>query len=218
MPPSPELIDISRPLAATTACWPGDVPFSFRLGWTIADGASVNVGAVETSVHTGTHCDAPYHYDDRGATVDAIPLDAFVGPCWVLDAGYYFDKDLELVFAEAGGEDNIDLRGIPRVLYRSRAWPDTTRFPDRIPCMRPEFADWLGRSGIRLVGVDLPSVDPLDSKSLDVHRTLGRHGITILEGLWLEDVPAGRYELIALPLKLIGADGSPVRAVLRPLG
>jgi arylformamidase len=217
MPPSPELIDISRPLAATTACWPGDVPFGFRLGWKIADGASVNVGAVETSVHTATHCDAPFHYDDRGATVDAIPLDVFAGPCWVFHARYYFDKTLEQVFDEAGGEDNIDFQGIPRILFRSQAWPETSRFPDRIPCLTAEVADWLGRSGIRLVGVDLPSVDPLDSKTLDVHHALGRRGVTILEGLWLEDVPAGRYELLALPLKPVGADGSPVRAVLRHL-
>lgn len=218
-PPSPEsrLIDISRPLAASTACWPGDVPFAFRLGWTITGGASVNVGSIETSVHTATHCDAPFHYDNDGATVDAIPPDVFVGPCWVFDARYYFGKSLDQVFAEAGGEDNIDFQGVPRILFRSLAWPDTTRFPDLIPCLTPEVADWLGRSGVRLVGVDLPSVDPLDSKTLDVHHSLGRHGVTILEGLWLEGVPAGRYELIALPLRLVGADGSPVRAVLRPL-
>src|SRR5262245_66176482 len=85
MPSSHEWLDISRPLAAGTACWPGDVPFTFRLGWTIAAGASVNVGAVESSVHTATHCDAPFHFDNAGVTVDRLPLDVFVGAAWVVD-------------------------------------------------------------------------------------------------------------------------------------
>jgi arylformamidase len=209
MPSSPDLIDVSRPLAAGTARWPGDVPFSFRLGWTIAAGASVNVGAVETSVHTATHCDAPFHFDDAGATVDRLPLDAFVGPAWVVGvraADRWRDR-----------LETLDFTSTPRVLFRTGGWPDTTRFPDAIPAMEAELPDWLADRGVRLIGVDLPSVDPLDSKTLDIHHALGRRGITILEGLWLEHVPAGRYELIALPLRIVGADGSPVRAALRRL-
>jgi arylformamidase len=209
MPSSPDLIDVSRPLAAGTARWPGDVPFSFRLGWTIAAGASVNVGAVETSVHTATHCDAPFHFDDAGATVDRLPLDAFVGPAWVVGvraADRWRDR-----------LETLDFTSTPRVLFRTGGWPDTTRFPDAIPAMEAELPDWLADRGVRLIGVDLPSVDPLDSKTLDIHHALGRRGITILEGLWLEHVPAGRYELIGLPLRIVGADGSPVRAALRRL-
>ena len=207
MPPSPDLIDISRPLSAGTACWPGDVPFSFRLGWKIADGASVNVGAIETSVHTATHCDAPFHFDDAGATVDAIPLDVFVGPCWVVDVRDCLDNwERKLTWHHAF---------TPRILFRTSRWPETARFPDRIPSMTTDFVFRLWKDGIKLVGVDLPSVDPLDSKTLDVHHAHRRHGITNLERLWLEDVPEGRYELNALPLRIAGADGSPVRAVLR---
>jgi arylformamidase len=209
MPPSPDLIDISRPLAAGTACWPGDVPFSFRLGWKIADGASVNVGAVETSVHTATHCDAPFHYDDAGAAVDALPPGVFVGPAWVVDVRGAFDWRAALA--------GLDFRDTPRVLFRTGGWPDTGRFPDAVPTMAPDLPDGLGERGVKLIGVDVPSVDPLDSTTLDVHHALGRNRIAILEGLWLEDVPAGRYELIALPLRIVGADGSPVRAVLRPM-
>jgi arylformamidase len=220
MPPSPELIDISRPLAASTACWPGDVPFSFRLGWKIADGASVNVGAAETSVHTATHCDAPFHYDDTGATVDAVPLDVFVGPCWVVDArgaADWLGRLAELRVVRCSETSPKEFHLPTRVLFRTGGWPDTRRFPESIPAMSRGAADALGSLGVKLVGVDLPSVDPLDSKTLDIHHALGRSGITILEGLWLEDVPEGRYELFALPLKLVGADGSPVRAVLRQI-
>jgi len=209
MPLSPDsrLYDLSRPLTATTACWPGDVPFSFRLGWRIRDGASVNVGAVETSVHTATHCDAPYHYDDAGRTVDRLPLETFVGPAWIVDVrgrDRWLDRLTDLDFAET-----------PRILFHTGGWPDTTRFPDRVPAMEPHLPDWLADRGVVLVGVDLPSVDPLDSKTLDRHHALGRRRIVIVEGLWLAEVPEGRYELIALPLKIEAADGSPVRAVAR---
>jgi arylformamidase len=211
MTPSPEsrLYDLSRPLAAAAACWPGDVPFSFRLGWKIRDGASVNVGAIETSVHTATHCDAPYHYDDTGPAVDRLPLDTFVGPAWVVDVrGRDRWRD---------SLTGLDFAATPRVLFRTGGWPNTGRFPDRIPVMEPNLPDWLGDRGVVLIGVDPPSVDPLDSKTLDSHHALGRRGIVIVEGLWLEDVPAGRYELIALPLRIEGADGSPLRAVARAL-
>jgi arylformamidase len=209
MPSSPEWLDVSRPLAAGTACWPGDVPFKFRLGWTIAAGASVNVGAAETSVHTATHCDAPFHYDDAGLTVDQLPVDVFVGPACVVDVRSTDRWRSRL--------EQLDIAGTPRILFRTGAWPDTTRFPDAIPAMEPELPDWLADRGVRLIGVDLPSVDPLDSKTLDNHHALGRRGITIVEGLWLDDVPAGRYEFVGLPLRIIGADGSPLRAVLRPV-
>jgi arylformamidase len=217
MPPSPDLIDISRPISSATACWPGDVPFTFRLGWKIADGASVNVGSIETSVHTATHCDAPFHYDDAGATVDRLPLEVFVGPCWVVDVRDCLGRWSDALARAYDPYNPINFRVAPRMLFRTGGWPDTSRFPDVIPVMEPTLPDWLGRAGVRLIGVDLPSVDPLDSKTLDIHHALGRHGITILEGLWLEDVPEGQYELIALPLRITGADGSPVRAVLRPL-
>jgi arylformamidase len=205
--PEPSLYDLSRPLTASTACWPGDVPFSFRLGWQICDGASVNVGAIETSVHTATHCDAPYHYDAAGPTVDRLPLETFVGPAWIVDVR---DRD-----RWRDRLTNLDFTDTPRVLFRTGGWPDTTRFPDRVPVMEPDLPEWLADRGVVLVGVDLPSVDPLDSKTLDNHHALGRRGIVIVEGLWLEDLSEGRYELIALPLKIESADGSPMRAVAR---
>jgi arylformamidase len=200
------LIDISRPLAADSACWPGDTPFSFRLAWRIADGASVNVGSVRMSVHTATHCDAPFHYDEAGATVDRIPPETFLGPCRVVD--------VRGVPRWRSRLEELDLGDTPRVLFRTGGWPDTTRFPERIPVMEAELPGWLADRGVSLIGVDLPSVDELDSKTLDNHHALGRAGITIVEGLWLDGVPDGRYEFVGLPLPLAGADGSPLRAVL----
>src|SRR5687768_147245 len=108
MTSSPDFIDISRPLSAAAACWPGDVPFTLRLGWTIAAGASVNVGSIQTSVHTATHCDAPFHFDDAGATVDRLSLNLFIGPALVVDV-----RDRTRWRDALGG---IDLTGTPRVL------------------------------------------------------------------------------------------------------
>ena len=168
--PSPEVLDVTRPLAATLAGWPGDVPFRYALGWSQAAGASVNVGSVETSVHAGTHCDAPFHFDPAGATVERLPLRPFVGPCRVVEVPPGCDDWLSLV----GGVD------VPRVLFRTGGWPDSARIPERIPSIRPEHAAALAAAGLTLFGVDLPSVDPLDSKTLHVHHALHRGGVMIL--------------------------------------
>jgi arylformamidase len=212
MNPSPErrLFDVSRPLSAGTPNWPGDVPFALRTSCRIRDGASVNLSAVETSLHSATHCDAPFHYDDDGVTIERVSVEAFIGPAWVVDVrgtpGCWRSR-----------LEGLDFAGTPRVLFRTGGWPDSARFPERLPLMEPELPAWLGGRGVILIGLDVPSVDAIDSKTLPTHRALGRRGILILEGLWLDDVPEGRYELIAPPLKVVGGDGTPLRAVLRTL-
>jgi arylformamidase len=204
---APTFFDITRPLDVGIACWPGDVPYSFHLGWKMSTGAALNVGTITTSTHTGTHVDAPFHYDLDGLTADRLPLDVFVGPAWVADVtGKTAWKD-----ALTG----VDLTDTPRVLFRTGGWPDSAFFPGWIPVMEPDLPDWLADRGVKLVGVDVPSVDELDSTTQARHHAMGRRGMHILEGLWLEGVPDGRYELIALPLAIVGGDGSPVRAVLR---
>ncbi len=205
-----DIYDISRALTAAAPCWPGDVPFSFRLSCRIRDGVSVNVGAVETSVHNGTHCDAPFHYDDAGLTIERVPITTFVGPAYVVDVRDCLDNWGRRL-------RELDLSETPRILFRTGSWPDPEQFPDRIPVMARDLPDWLGQRGAMLVGLDLPSVDALNSKTLDNHHALGRNRIAILEGLWLDHVPEGRYELIAPPLHITGADGSPLRALLRSL-
>jgi arylformamidase len=205
-----KLYDITLSVDDRLSGWPGDAPY--RLEWTCtkAAGAAVNLGQVSLSLHTGTHTDAPYHFDDSGPRVDAVPLSAYLGPARVVDVSgrpLIRRDDLE----------QIDLAGTPRLLLRTGAWADHSRFPDSIPTLAPDVPEWLREQGVVLVGVDVPSVDALDSKELPVHHALGRHGIAILESLDLAGVPEGVYELIALPLRLAGADGSPVRAVLRSI-
>lgn len=204
------VLDVSRPVSHDTAGWPGDVPYTFTQSWRMAAGASVNVGAVSGSVHTATHCDAPYHFDDAGATVDRLPLDAFLGPAWVVDVGGSVSWQARL--------EGSDLSAAPRVLFRTGGWPDTSRFPASIPVMEPTLPGWLAARGVVLIGVDVPSVDALDSKTLDNHYALGRAGVAIVEGLWLDGVRPGLYDFVGLPLRLVGADGSPLRAALIAAG
>jgi arylformamidase len=204
------LYDVSLPLTTTLAGWPGDAPFRFEWSCTKASGASVNVGRVSCSIHTGTHVDAPFHFDDAGATTERLPLGAYLGPARVVDvAGRALIRRTDL--------PDVNLVGMRRLLLRTGAWKDHARFPETIPVLDEDVPTWLADRGVILLGFDVPSVDVLDSKTLPVHHALGRHGIAILESLDLSAVPEGAYELIALPLKIVGADGSPVRAVLRTL-
>ena len=208
------LLDISRPLHATLAPWPGDTPFEHRLTWRIANGAACNVGAVTMGTHNGTHADAPFHYLAEGEPIDALDPALFVGPAVVADvttAGWAITRDAlaEAVPHLAGG--------VPRLPLKTGAWPDSTRFPERLPLLAPDVPAWLGELGVRLLGLDVPSVDAIDSKDLPVHHLLADAGICIIESLDLAAVSAGMYELIALPLRIVGGDASPVRAVLKAL-
>lgn len=203
-----KLIDISRKLGKNVPTWPGDTPFSFQIEWAKADSGSVNVGKLEMSTHTGTHVDAPFHFDDEGKRIYDLDLNLYVGRALVVDM-----RNKESV--GASDFDGVDLQGVERVILRTDSWENPSQFPEKITYLRPDLASFLGEKGVRLIGVDVPSVDPLDSKELAAHHSLHENGIHILEAVELLHVEPGLYELIALPLPLVEADGSPVRAVLR---
>lgn len=196
---------MSAPLGPATRPWPGDTPFRLEATARIGDGDACNVSALTTSPHNGTHADAPLHVTEDGASVDRLPLEPFLGPAVVLDR----DEALGL---DADGLAAAVPRGC-RVLLRSGR-TDHRTFPDRVPGVPPGWVEALAGRGTPLLGVDLPSLDPVDSRELAAHRACVRHGIQILENLALADVAPGRYRLVALPLRLEGADASPVRAVL----
>ena len=203
--------DITLTLRDDLPCWPGDTPYRFALAWSKAAGATVNVGQVSTSIHIGTHVDAPFHFDDAGATVEALDLDPFLGPARVVDVrgrSTIRVEDLE----------PHDLAGFPRLLLRTDGWLDHSRFPESIPVLHEDVPAYLKERGVILLGLDVPSVDQIDSTELPIHRKLGSFGISILESVDLTRVEPGVYELIALPLKIGGGDGSPVRAILREAG
>lgn len=200
-----KIIDISVPLTSGLEPWPGDTPFGFDLAARIADGASVNVGALSSSVHNGTHVDAPFHVTDEGMTSGDLPLEAFIGPAVVVEAEAALELSGTSLEAAVG-------RG-SRVLLR---WGrnDHDRFPESVHAIPPAWIDELAALDVPLVGTDQPSVDPVDSKTLDAHHACVRNGVQILENLVLANVSPGRYELVAIPLRLMEGDASPVRAVL----
>jgi arylformamidase len=211
-----EFFDISRPLASSIASWPGDTAFNFDLNWKMSEGAAVNVGGIKTSLHNGTHADAPFHFVKDGTTIDRLSLDVFIGRAVVIDLSSRFSTENE--FGEISIQDlesgTRDLIEAPRLLLRTGRWRDSTVFPTRIPVLAQGVVAWLEARGVILFGVDLPSVDAIESKDLSNHRALAAAGIAIIESLDLAGITAGRYDFAALPLKVVGGDAGPVRAIL----
>lgn len=204
-----DIMDISQPLRNGIPPWPGDTEFSFeptsRLG---ENGSVVNVGKFTASCHTGTHIDAPFHFDNDGKRVHELDLGLYVGRARVI----------EVSGVGSIGENELcghEIEGVPRLLVKTGAWTERDVFPERIVHFRSDAAPFLADNGVRLLGTEMPSVDPIESKDLPTHHALHAHDIHILEGVVLDEIEPGDYELIALPLPLRGADGSPVRAVLR---
>lgn len=216
----PDIIDITPPLTPSTPVYPGDAPYSLELTADAAAGDPATVSAVRMSPHCGAHADAPSHIFPGAADIAQLGLEPFIGPCTIVDlAGDY----PALPGGSDGAESLIGMSAIegmalaPRVLFRTRevlpkAW--TPRFR----ALAPELARHLADRGTLLVGIDTPSVDPAESTRLETHRILLSAGIAVLENLDLRRAAAGTWELTALPLPLAGAEASPVRAVLRPLG
>ncbi|MDR6998940.1 arylformamidase [Neobacillus niacini] len=162
------------------------------------------------STHTGTHIDAPFHFDNEGKKVIDLDVNLYIGKTRVI----HLPKPSSIGIQELSG---YDLQGVTRLIIRTDAWEDRHQFPSAIPEIEPELASYLAKFGVRLLGLDLPSVDPIDSKELAAHHELTRHGIHILEGLVLDHIEPGEYELAALPLPLVEGDGSPVRAVMQKI-
>ena len=208
--------DISRMLSNEFAEWPGDQPFRYRLTGEIANGGSVNLGAITMSVHNGTHADARFHFDTNGGSIEKAPLDVYLGRATVVDLAQTFSQSREkhLITREDLKPHAEAIAATSRLLVKTGRWADSTTFPNRIPVIAADVPAWLQKNGVKLLGLDLPSMDEIDSKSLQNHHALARAGIAIVESLDLSDVAAGVYNFAALPLKIAGADGAPMRAVL----
>ncbi len=203
-------IDISQPLTNDIGVWPGDTPFTFTLSFTKEQTGSVNIGQFTTSVHTGTHVDAPYHFDENGEKIHELDVNIYIGTARVVDV-----TGCDMIGREE--LECFDLDGVERLLLKTSDGRDISRFPEKFTVFRKNIGPFLKEKGIRLLGTDGPSVDAIDSKTMDAHHSLNDNGVYILENIVLSEVEPGDYELIALPLAIEGADGSPVRAVLRPL-
>ncbi|UOQ95187.1 arylformamidase [Halobacillus shinanisalinarum] len=203
-----KLIDISMTLNESTPPWPGDEPFRYHLTASMEDTGSVNIGSHKGSNHIGTHVDAPFHYDNDGLKMADLDVHRFYGDALVVNMegkDVVTKKDLQA----------FEFEGVSKVLFRSTSWDDRTRFPKKYTVIHEDVGPYLQEQGIDLIGVDTPSVDSETSKTLPAHHSLYNNDILILENIVLDHVAPGTYELMAFPLKMEQADGSPVRAVLR---
>ena len=204
----PEIIDVSVALSPSTVTWENEsVPVIERVS-SIEAGDGFNLSRLALGVHTGTHIDAPSHFIDGAGSVESVPLDALIGPTLVVDARDVADEiDAELVERELPA-------GCERVLFSTRnseLWNEPSFRSDFVG-ISPRAASLLVERGVRLVGIDYLSVG--EPKT---HRELLSHNVVLLEGLDLRGVEAGRYRLICLPLRIVGTDGAPARAVLTTL-
>jgi len=208
------LIDISPVLSPRVAVWPGDVGFSRAVNLSIADGANIDLSAITTTVHVGAHTDAPSHYAASGEGIDRRSLDLYYGPCLVVRVDLPRGSRVLPEHLPAHVADREELPG--RLLVATGSFPDPDDFNEDFCSLSPELVRWAHRRGVRLLGIDTPSVDPCDDAELHTHTAIAELDMAILEGVVLEHVSPGEYTLIALPLKIEGADASPVRAALAP--
>jgi arylformamidase len=207
---SPPLWDISPTISAELPVWPGDTRFAASATWQIGDGCPVHVSRMTMTTHLGAHTDAPSHYDPAGASIEAVGLQPYIGPCRVIHCiGVRTVEPAHIAPALDGTP--------PRVLLRTYERSPQGAWDNTFPVISPAAIDLMAAKGVLLVGTDAASLDPQDSKTLDAHHAVRAHRMAILEGVVLDDVAPGDYELIALPLKLAGMDASPVRAILRAL-
>lgn len=202
------IYDITPPISPALATFPGDTPPTREVLLEIARGATVTLSTLRSTVHLGAHADAPCHYGIDGRTIEQQPLDLYLGPCQVMR----IPSPKRALITSAMLPTAISA---PRLLIATGTNPDPNRWDPDFAALSPEFVDFCHERAVRLIGIDTPSVDFSDSKELPAHRRFLANDMAIIEGLVLTAVPAGMYELIALPLPLVGFDASPVRAVLR---
>jgi len=215
----PDLYDITPAITPDLAVWPGDTPVSREVLCDLAKGDSVTLSTLRATVHLGAHADGPNHYSMDAPGIGERSLHAYLGPCIVVHVQGQRDSRVQAEMVEAAIAEVLADGAVlpPRVLIATGTYPDPTHFNEDFAGLAPELIDALHSRGGILIGTDTPSVDTFTSKDLPAHKRFLAHDMAILETLSLADVPAGVYELIALPLKLVGFDASPVRAVLRTI-
>lgn len=204
------IYDISPPISPRLAVWPGDSPPTREVLLDLDRGDPITLSTLRATVHLGAHANAPSHYGPGAPTIESRNLGLYLGPCQVVGAA---EGPAGLVRFE---DLAAPIRS-PRVLIRTGTAPDPHTFREDFAAIDPALVERLHAQGVVLIGIDTPSVDPFSSKSLDAHHAFLGLDMAILEGLVLSEVPDGHYELIALPLRLVGFDASPVRAILRTI-
>lgn len=207
-----KIYDITVPLQNGIPCWPGDEEPKIELYAALSRGDIVNCSRIQCSLHTGTHVDAPRHLFKNGASVDQLSPDILMGTVVVIDTG-------EVPEIDASTLREYSWNGIPRVLFKTRnsAWWQAPRhtFRPEYVSLTADGAQYLVDKGVQLVGIDYLSIDLFDNTELPAHKILLSNNVVVIENLVLREVPPGKYELICLPLNIVGGDGAPARVILR---
>lgn len=201
-----KIIDISPLISEKIGVWPGDTPFSRRELMSIRSGANIDLSTIQTTVHLGAHVDAPSHYAAQSPSIDQVNLEPYIGLAQVIEVGVKGQRILP--------KDIREEIGAPRVLFKTGSFQNPNVFTTNFSSLSKELVDFLASKKVCLIGVDTPSIDPFDDKILEAHTAIRKHSIYNIEGLVLEKVTPGIYKFVALPLKIEGADASPVRAIL----
>ncbi len=209
------LYDLTPPITDRLAVWPGDTPPRREVLLDMKKGANLTLSTLHATVHLGAHADGPNHYGVDAPAIDQRNLEAYLGPCRVIHVDVRRGQRISWRMLDDALRRNPDVP--PRILLRTGTYPDPTSFNEDFAALSPELVDALHGRGAKLIGIDTPSVDLFTSKDLPSHKAFLRNDMAILEGIVLDAVPEGIYELIALPLRLVGFDASPVRAILRTL-
>ena len=204
------IYDVSPLISPRLQVWPGDTPPAREVLLDMRQGANITLSTLRSTVHLGAHADAPSHYAAAAPAIHERALDYYLGPCQVMHIEV--ERGQRITPAQLPAPVRAE-----RVLLATGTYPNPEQFNTDFAALAPALVDYLHEQGVKLIGIDTPSVDLFDSRDLPSHHAFLRHDMAILEGLVLRDVPAGLYELIALPLRLEGFDASPVRAVLRAL-
>ncbi|PIT98828.1 MAG: hypothetical protein COT74_14155 [Bdellovibrionales bacterium CG10_big_fil_rev_8_21_14_0_10_45_34] len=201
--------DISPALHDGIAVWPGDRAFRYTQSFSISQGDHIDLGSIDSTLHVGAHADAPSHYQRNSASIDEVSLDYYFGPCQVITIEKACSNGRIL-------PEHIEGKPIStaRILLKTNSFSTHDKFNESFFSLSPELVKYFSLKGVCLVGIDTPSVDPFDDKVLLSHKEILKLGMRNLEGVILSDVPDGSYWLSALPLRLKGADASPVRAAL----
>lgn len=205
-----EIWDISPLVTGDYPLWPQSEPLRRNVGCDINLGDAVTSSSMSATVHLGAHADAPSHYAKEGRTIDERSLHYYLGLCQVIRPKV---KRGEPITKKTVAEEIL----APRILFATSTFDHTQPFSEDFAAFDPEFFEYLGQIKVITVGIDGPSIDLYKAETFPCHHLAYRYDMAILENLDLGNVPAGLYELIALPLKIKGFDASPVRAILRSI-
>ncbi|MHC5110615.1 MAG: cyclase family protein [Planctomycetota bacterium] len=202
------IYDITPAVNSALCVWPGDTPPAREVLCDMKQGDNLTLSTLRATVHLGAHVDAPSHYGADAPSIESCAIDLYIGKCQVISVNVARGVRVSMTDISCPVE-------APRVLIRTSSYPDPSKFNEDFAALDPELVDAMAARGVRLIGIDTPSVDLFSSQDLPSHQAFLRNDMAILEGIVLADVEDGVYELVALPLKLEGFDASPVRAILR---